>query len=165
MILDEYNIDIEFVKADLLEIQADSLEEVAEYKVRDASSKVDGEVLVEDDGLFIDALHGFPGVYSSYVCKTIGNDGILKLMSSIENRDAKFVSIIAYANDLIRLFKGVVYGKIATIKEGSSWGYDPIFIPKGYNQTYGVLPKHKISHRNYALRAFAEWYNKKRVKI
>lgn len=159
-ILDAYNIEIEFREADLLEIQADNLEEVAEHKIREAS-RISNDILIEDDGLFIDVLNGFPGVYSSYVYKTIGNDGILKLMKDIDNRYARFVSIIAYSNTT-KLFKGIVEGHIAYSKRGSLWGYDPIFIPKGYSQTYAELKdeKDKISHRNQALIAFAKWYNK-----
>lgn len=165
-ILDIYNIDIEFREADLLEIQADTLEEVAKHKAIEAYNIVKDEVLVEDDGLFIDALKGFPGVYSSYVYKTIGNDGILKLMRDLENRDARFVSVIAYAYPLT-IFRGIAIGNIAYSKQGSLWGYDPIFIPKGYSKTYAKLKDEKdnLSHRSLALRAFAEWYKNKKDKI
>ncbi len=160
-ILHEYKIEIVFREAELLEIQADSLEEVAEHKIKDAMHIVNNEVLVEDDALFIDALNGFPGVYSSYVYKTIGNDGILKLMKDIENRSARFISVIVYSHP-VKLFKGTIEGEIAYSKRGNSWGYDPIFIPKGYRQTFAELryDKDKTSHRNQALIAFARWYNK-----
>ena len=160
-ILKRYSISIAFKHANLLEIQADSIEDVAIAKVKDAYDKVKDEVIVEDDGLFIDALNGFPSIYSSYVFKTIGNKGILKLMEGIDDRYAKFVSTIAYYNgSRLKLFKGVVEGMIAREERGISWGYDPIFIPKGYSKTYAELKdkKDQISHRGIALRLFAEWY-------
>ncbi|GIU71762.1 MAG: non-canonical purine NTP pyrophosphatase [Candidatus Nitrosocaldaceae archaeon] len=160
-ILGKYNIDIEFRRLELLEIQSDSLEIVAKHKVNNAYSIINDEVIVEDDGLFINSLNGFPGVYSSYVFKTIGNDGILKLLRDVDDRSAKFISIIAYSNGSYKLFKGIVKGSIAYDKRGYSWGYDPIFIPKGYDLTYAELKnKDEISHRYIALNLFARWYKK-----
>ena len=65
-------------------------------KAQDAFSKLKKPVIIEDDGLFINSLDGFPGPYSSYVFKTIGNKGILNLLKN--NRKAKFVSIITYCD-------------------------------------------------------------------
>ncbi len=68
------------------EIQADTLEEVALYGMIEVAARLQGPVMLEDAGLFVEALHGFPGVYSAYVQKTIGNAGILRLMEGQENR-------------------------------------------------------------------------------
>ncbi|MDQ5875907.1 MAG: non-canonical purine NTP pyrophosphatase, partial [Thermoproteota archaeon] len=72
------SIAVDFSHTHLVEIQSDSLEEIAREKAKAAFAKVKRQIIVEDDGLFIDSLSGFPGQYSSFVFKTIGNDGILK---------------------------------------------------------------------------------------
>ncbi len=95
-ILDSFGIKLGFFKFDLEEIQSNSLKVIASKKAKDAFSKCNKPVIIEDDGLFIDSLYGFPGPYSSYVFKTIGNKGILNLLKN--NRKAKFVSIISYCD-------------------------------------------------------------------
>ncbi len=160
-ILEAYNIDIKFISLKLLEIQDDDIEIIAKHKVDQAFDIIKDEVIVEDDGLFIKALNGFPGVYSSYIYKSIGNDGILKLMNGLNDRSARFISIIGYSNGSIKLFKGIVNGTISYNKRGTSWGYDPIFIPEGYELTYAEIKnKDQVSHRAIALREFAKWYLK-----
>ncbi|MDW0292426.1 MAG: non-canonical purine NTP pyrophosphatase, partial [Nitrososphaeraceae archaeon] len=91
-----YNIEIEFVKFESIEIQSNSLDEIAQQKARDAYRKIGRPLIVEDTGLFIDSLHGFPGPYSSYVLGTIGNQGILDLLLNRTSRVALFRSIVAY---------------------------------------------------------------------
>jgi len=97
IILDSFGIHLGFFKTDLEEIQSSSLKKIAIKKAADAFHKYKKPVIVEDDGLFIDSLYGFPGPYSSYVFKTIGNKGILHLLK--QNRKAKFVSIISYCDN------------------------------------------------------------------
>ncbi len=93
-ILDDFGINLGFYKCELEEIQSSSLQEIAKNKALQAFQKCKKPIIVEDDGLFIDSLNGFPGPYSSYVFKTIGNKGILKLVK--QNRKAKFVSLISF---------------------------------------------------------------------
>jgi len=78
------------------EIQADTLDEVAAYGIKEVAARLDSPVMIEDAGLFVEALGGFPGVYSAYVQRTIGNAGILRLMEGEENRNAHFKSVVAY---------------------------------------------------------------------
>ena len=78
-ILDSFGIKLGFFRLNLEEIQSDSLKDIALKKARDAFSKCKKPLIIEDDGLFINSLNGFPGPYSSYVFKTIGNKGILNL--------------------------------------------------------------------------------------
>ena len=98
-ILDSFGISIQFFKLNLEEIQSNSIKEIATKKAQDAFSKCKKPLIVEDDGIFIDSLDGFPGPYSSYVHKTIGNQGILDLLK--KNRDAKFISNITYCDKKI----------------------------------------------------------------
>jgi len=143
------------------EIQADTLEEVAEYGAKWLSERVGGRFFLDDSGLFIDAFDGFPGVYSAYVYKTLGIDGILKLMEGVENRKARFRSVLAYWDGELHLFTGEVEGEIVDSPRGTGgFGFDPVFQPSGFETTFAEMTtddKNKISHRGRALRAFSEW--------
>ena len=85
-ILSEFGIELGFFQTELIENQDDSLSKIALHKSLGAYEKCKKPVIIEDDGLFIDSLSGFPGPYSSYIFDTIGNNGILKLLG--DNRDA-----------------------------------------------------------------------------
>ena len=162
-ILSEFGIKLDFYQTNLVEIQDDSLSKIALQKALDAYDKCKKPVIVEDDGLFIDSLSGFPGPFSSYVFKTIGNNGILKLVE--DNRGAKFRAVIAYcdSNKKPKLFEYSISGKISKNLQGKGWGYDPIFIPEKQNKTYAELAeKNKISHRYESLKKFANWFKNKR---
>ncbi len=140
------------------EIQADSLEEVVVHALKE----VEGDaVLVEDAGLFISALGGFPGVYSAYVHSTIGNRGILRLLEGEEDRRARMVSVLGLRlGSEVRLFRGEVEGSIATSVRGThGFGYDPLFVPAGCTSTFAEAPelKAKLSHRKRAAEKLAEY--------
>ena len=162
LILSTQNVSVEFAKISLVEIQSYSLEEIAREKAKTAFAEVGRQVIVEDDGLFIDSLGGFPGPYSSFVFRTIGNDGILKLLTGSANRSAYFRSLIAFYNGItLSIFEGRVDGRISKrVTEGGGWGYDPIFVPDGTDLTFAELKKSKneYSHRRRALEKFAKWY-------
>jgi len=143
-----------------IEIQADSIAKVALYKLESIKNQINGSYFVEDAGLFVDyPLKGFPGVYSSYVFKTIGNKGILKLIKDFKKSIAHFSSCIALyheSSDKSLVFTGRVDGKISSkIKGTHGFGYDPIFIPNERpKKTFGELSKkekNEISHRGRAL--------------
>ena len=158
-ILSNYGIKLGFFKISLEELQSDLIKKIASKKVADAFRQCKKAVIVEDDGLFIEELDGFPGPFSSYVFKTIGNSGILRLVK--KNRNAQFISVIAYCDKKngIVLFDAKINGKISKNPRGKGWGYDPIFIPNGQKNTYGMLSnKNEISHRYQALRKFSNWF-------
>jgi XTP/dITP diphosphohydrolase len=161
-ILSRFGIRLKFLKYNLEEIQANNIEEIAQHKASQAFSLCSKPVIIEDDGLFIKSLKGFPGPYSSFVFKTIGNKGILKLVT--KERSALFRSIIGYCEKEgdVMLFDAHVSGKISRKLHGMKWGYDPIFIPDGEIKTYSQLKdKNIISHRYLALKKFANWYLRK----
>jgi len=165
-ILAHTGIKLGFFKSKLQEIQSDSIEEIATKKVFDAFNQCKKPVIVEDDGLFIESLNGFPGPYSSYVFKAIGNKGILKLVGI--NRNAKFHSIIAFCDkkNQSTLFGAKVSGKISKKIKGKGWGYDPIFLPANKKNTYAMLKnKNEISHRYLALKKFSNWFENKQGSI
>jgi XTP/dITP diphosphohydrolase len=165
-ILSEYRIAAAKLKVEAVEIQNDSLENIAKYSVQDAVKNCGLPVFVEDAGLFVEALQGFPGPYSRHVYDTVGVDGILKLMTKIENRGAYFMSVIAFGSPELQpvCFVGKVEGKISLRKRGTAgFGYDPIFVPlEGDGRTFAEMTtaeKNRFSHRAGALRKFAEWYS------
>lgn len=145
-----------------IEVQADRLEEIVLFAARSAG--IPGS-LVEDSGLFVRSLGGFPGPYSSYAMSTIGCSGLLRLMEGVEDRGAYFESAIAYtdAEGRIRVFTGRVYGMIAEEPAGGGgFGFDPIFIPAGYSRTFAemdISEKSWISHRGLAASKLMRWMN------
>jgi len=171
-ILSKFGINVLHYKGKIREIQENSLSKIASQKVLDAYEEARRRklprgaagptgVIVEDDGLFIDSLGGFPGPYSSYAYDTIGNKGIMNLLQNSEHRNAKFVAIIAYYNtdEEVKLFESSIPGKISKEIEKGGWGYDPIFIPDGESKTYAnISDKDKFSHRSAALTKFSNWF-------
>ncbi|MCQ2978365.1 MAG: non-canonical purine NTP pyrophosphatase [Clostridia bacterium] len=142
LIFEPMGIEVESVKLDdLLEIQADTHEEVAIYSSKLAYEKLGKMVLKNDGGLIIPKLNNFPGVYTHYVEDTITEEGILKLLSgydSDEDRYAYFVECLALTEDdgNTKVFKCITEGKIAKEASGEfGWGLDKIFIPKGEEVT------------------------------
>ena len=160
-ILDSLGIRLGFLKSNLKEIQSNSLDAIAIVKARDAFSKFKKPVIIEDDGLFIDSIDGFPGPYSSYVFQTVGSKGILNLLKN--NRKAKFISVITYCDKTnLQLFKGKLDGRISKVQKGRGWGYDPIFIPNNSKKTFAEINnKNEVSHRYKALKKFSNWYLRK----
>ena len=155
---------IDVVQKDLgyPEIQADTMEDVAREGITWCMEKLKKPCFIEDAGLLIEALGGFPGPYSRYVHETIGNKGILALMSGVLARDAVFRSVIAYHDgQQPHLFIGETLGHISTSIAGSQgFGYDPLFVPTGYDLTFAQMETHEkneLSHRGKSLRAFVSF--------
>jgi len=167
-VLAEFNIAVGMLRVKSLEVQSESLEEVAKASVVDAFRSCRLPIIVEDAGLFVDVLNGFPGPYAAYVYKTVGNRGLLKLMRDVKDRRARFESAVAYFSAELEspiCFKGEVCGEI-TIGErvgsaGCGFGFDPIFKPSRSGKTFAemtIAEKNAHSHRAMAFRKFAEWY-------
>lgn len=126
--------------------------------------------LADDSGLCIDALGGKPGVYSARYAPGSDADRCQKVLREMENkpnRKARFVCALVYfdiATSKTQSFTGECEGEIAMNARGKKgFGYDPIFIPKGYDSTFGELDesvKNTVSHRYRALKHFAEWIQK-----
>jgi len=168
-ILAEYNIASAMLRVKNVEIQSDHLEEIAKASVIDSFKTSHLPVIVEDAGLFVEALKNFPGPYAAYVYKTISNPGLLKLMENVENRKATFRSSIAYydGKSAPTCFEGEVHGEIVYDERWGSgkagFGFDPIFSPLGSKKTFAEMrieEKNGFSHRANAFRKFAEWYKK-----
>lgn len=142
------------------EIRSDSIEEIALDSVEAAYAELEKPVFVEDTGLFLHSLEGFPGTYSAWIQKKIGNKGVLKLLEG-KNKGAEFRCCVAYCNGKERkTFFGKIEGEISSeLKGENGFGYDPVFIPKGYVETFAqsIELKKRLSHRYkaiYALKAY-----------
>lgn len=161
-ILAEYGVRAVQDRRGKVEIQSDSLEEVVRYALH-LFSPENEPIVVEDAGLFIDSLRGFPGPYSSFVYRTIGVKGVLKLMKGVKDRRARFVSAVGTLTPSgeIMVFTGISHGSIAMEPRGSmGFGFDPIFVPEGCERTFaemGVEEKNAFSHRAKAFKKLAEW--------
>lgn len=133
--------------------------------------KITGQPAIADDsGLEIDYLNGLPGIKSSrfegdMTPQNVKNEKIIEMLKDVnENkRGAQFRCVIAFTdNKGTRTFEGVCRGKISDRPRGSNgFGYDPIFIPEGFDKTFGELKenvKNNISHRAKALEKFHKWF-------
>jgi XTP/dITP diphosphohydrolase len=145
------------------EVQADTLAEVAEEGARHLlASGLAPPFLLEDSGLFVAALRGFPGVYSRHALDTIGTAGLLRLLAGVEleTRTAAFQAHLLYVDAGGRLhgFDGTCPGRIAERAAGSGgFGFDPVFVPRGHDRTFAEMDaaaKSALSHRGQAVRAF-----------
>ncbi len=139
-----------------------SFEENAIKKARGYYSQIGLPVLSEDSGLCVKALNGQPGIYSSRFAGEGKDDyknnlKLLELMKEVKDREAKFVCVacLVLAEDKVETFRGELCGKIADEMRGEQgFGYDPVFIPEGYDETLAELGpeiKNKISHRRKAI--------------
>ncbi|MCE4614866.1 MAG: XTP/dITP diphosphatase [Desulfurococcales archaeon] len=167
-VLSGWNIELYFTSIAKIEIQNEDIETISKTAAIYAYNILKKPLVVEDSGLFIEALNGFPGPFSNYVYKTIGNKGILYLMRNKSNRRAYFkASVTCVYNQYIMTFNGLVNGKISTEPRGEKgFGFDPIFIPEGFNKTVAELGedvKNKISHRSKAFTKLAMWISKQKL--
>ena len=147
-----------------------SFEENADLKAFAASQLFEGWVIADDSGLEVDALGGSPGVYSARYAGETASDSennalLLKNLKEVpeKKRRARFrcVIVLARAGRKLAAFSGVVEGMIASSpRGGEGFGYDPLFIPDGFSETFGELPvatKNRLSHRARALNQLRAW--------
>ncbi|ELY65770.1 XTP/dITP diphosphatase [Natronococcus jeotgali] len=153
---------VEQVAYDYAELQSDSLEEIVVRGAEEAYAALGSEepVLVDDTGLFVDALEGFPGPYSAYVEDTLGIERVWRLASEEQSTRARFRTVLAYADgERTETFEGSVAGTLVAPRGEGGFGYDPIFEYNG--RTFAEMDteeKNAISHRGRALAEFADWY-------
>jgi len=148
-----------------------SFEENAKLKALAASKHLPALVIADDSGLEVDALGGAPGIYSARYAgaNATDRDKIDKLLRELarvrateDGRRARFCCVVALARNgnLLGTFEGTVKGRITQKARGDAgFGYDPIFVPDGFGQTFGELSaqvKNAVSHRANAIRALAD---------
>ena len=154
-----------------IEETGETLEENALIKVRFIYDKFNENCFADDTGLEVECLDGAPGVYSARFAGKQKNaeDNIYKLLDLLKNkpnRKAQFRTIIALIIDGKEyVFEGIVKGEILEKKRGNKgFGYDPVFLPEEYDQSFAELPfneKNKISHRTLALKKLNKFLNEK----
>lgn len=147
----------------------DSIEGNALQKARFIWNKFEMDCVADDTGLEVEALGGAPGVYSARYAGAdcIAENNIIKLlreMAGVSNRRARFKTVAALIlKGKEILFEGIVEGTITTSKKGlDGFGYDPIFVPKGFDKTFAEMSselKNTISHRALAFQKFSAYLN------
>ena len=145
-----------------------TLEENARQKSTYIVEHYNHDCFADDTGLEVDALNGEPGVHSARYAEGTDHDSeanmrkLLSKMSNVKDRTARFRTVISLIiNGVEHQFEGRVEGRVATEKHGTEgFGYDPIFIPEGYDKSFAELGeevKNQISHRARAVKKLAEY--------
>jgi XTP/dITP diphosphohydrolase len=163
-VLRPYGVRVRWKRRSFSEPQARDLETVVDSKLR-AVRDIAGYVLVEDSGLFIPALNGFPGVYSAHFLEIWGFGPVFELLRH-RSRKAYFRTVAGLLRGRRHwTFVGEVRGNIARRPAGrGGFGYDPIFVPDGWDQTFAqasIGEKSEVSHRARAVRQVGEFLRKK----
>ena len=145
------------------EIQSSSLEEVVDFGLSWLRGKIKPPFVIDDSGVFIDNFNGFPGVYTRYIYDTIGLKGVLRQMEDVENRACTFRCVLGLLTESgeKQKFVGECHGTLINELRGEGgFGYDPIFIPQGFDKTFAELTseeKNSISHRGIAMRKLIDF--------
>ena len=158
----EPDFDLEIMQTEYPELKLDDPCDISKAAAKMLAERTNKTVLVEDSGMHVDALKGFPGIMTKFTFNRIGNKGILKLMKGEKNRKAWYKSALGLCSPGKKplCFLGVEEGKIAEKTKGAKgFGQDPIFIPKGSKKTYGELdcPKGYYPCREMAVNKLKEF--------
>ncbi len=150
---------------------ADTLEGNALLKAEHIYNKYGYDCFADDTGLEVEALNGRPGVYSARYAGEDQNSerNIARLLEELkdkENRKARFRTVVALIEEgKVSYFEGKIEGRIIDTPRGTTgFGYDPVFVPDGYSQTFAELGsgvKNKISHRALAIQALIKYLQQK----
>ncbi len=138
----EPKIKVNHINLEYDEVQHDDISIIAKKSAEMVALMLGKPVVVDDSGLFITALNGFPGAFSSTVHKQIGLAGLLKLMAGVANREVAYRCAIGYCEPGKKavVFLGEEKGTLSTTVKGSlGFGHDPLFIPKEETRTYGEI--------------------------
>lgn len=155
---DYFHMPVTHAKLDLPEIQSLDLKEVVEDKAHRAYEMVKSPVLVEDVSLVFLELKQLPGPLIKWFLETLGNEGLCKLVQ--HNRAARAEVMFALCDEQgVHTFNGSIEGSISKVSRGEmGFGWDPVFIPNGYEKTWGEMTddeKHATSMRKMALEKLA----------
>jgi len=150
------SVTVESLKIDLPELQGEP-EDISKEKCRLAAAQVNGPVLVEDTGLCFNAMKGLPGPYIKWFLEKLGHEGLNRMLSGFGDYSAYAECTFTFmrSKDATPVtFVGRTPGRIVPARGPTHFGWDPIFEPEGYDQTYAEMPhdlKNSISHRGRAL--------------
>ncbi len=158
------------IDIDLPEIQGDP-KEIVKEKLAHALKvgKVSGPIIIEDTSLGYDAFNGLPGPYIKFFLKSLKNQGLYNMLKGFDDKSAKALCIFGLAKPGKKIdtedflyFSGETEGKIVEPRGPEKFGWDPIFEPIGFDQTFAEMDsevKNSISHRRRALNTLAEYLN------
>lgn len=136
------SIIINHIQKEYKELRSDDPEEITKDAAKRVAEELKKPIVVEDSGLFIEALNDFPGTCSAYIHKRIGLKGILKLMENIDDRTCCYRSAVGYCEPgkAPISFFGEEKGTVAKeVKGNYGFGHDPIFIPENSKEPYGEI--------------------------
>jgi len=149
---------------DIPEIQSLDINEIIKVKLNESRKVINDPnclIIVEDTGLYLNVLNGFPGPLIKFMLKSIGNDGIFNICEKLNNYKAKATTSFGIFNSRsnnISFYSGTIEGLITSPRGNSGFGWDQIFIPEGSNKTFAemetVEEKNKFSMRYKALTKF-----------
>ena len=147
---------------DLPEIQDKDPAKVSEHKAREAFSRLKKPIIVEDTGLRLEAMGGYPGALIKHFLDALGRQGIVDFVRG-KDPSAEAACVVTYCgpDGKTKSFRGSVKGRISgKVTQGYDFGWDPIFIPEGQEKTFaemGMEEKNAVSHRMRALEKLASW--------
>mmetsp|Transcript_16331 Transcript_16331/g.32887 ORF Transcript_16331/g.32887 Transcript_16331/m.32887 type:complete len:218 (-) Transcript_16331:142-795(-) len=158
----EQKYDITNKSFDLDELQGTS-DFIATKKAMEATKHCDTAVLIEDVSLGFTAYKGLPGPYIKDFLTNVGRDGLYKMVQAFDDKSATAKCTFAFCpgkDQEVKLFVGECHGTIVEPRGDNAFGWDPVFQPDGYTQTFAEMPleeKNKISHRSRALQKVKEF--------
>ena len=161
---------IEQMQIELEEIQELDARKIIEHKLLEAKKQFkekNGAFIVEDTSLYLESMKGLPGPLIKWFLKTIGNKGLYDLTVKLKNNNAEARTVIGcYYNGKIKYFQGIVKGHIVSPR-GTGFGWDEIFIPEGYDETFSEMTqedKNEISMRGQAAEKLKKYIDEHKVK-
>lgn len=143
---------------ELNEIQHLDVEVVVRQKALDAYNIIQQPLIVDDAGVYVDAWKGFPGAFVKYIDQTCGLEVINKWLENEENKCVTVVAAVGYHDGVnVHTFRGEIKGNFVRPRGNLGWGFDPFFLPEGFDKTWGETgpeQKNEVSHRCNALKRF-----------
>jgi non-canonical purine NTP pyrophosphatase (RdgB/HAM1 family) len=135
------NVPIEHQKIELDEIQSLDLHQIVEYKARQAFAIIQSPVLIEDTSLTFNALGHLPGPLIKWFLNELGNDGLCTILNGYTDRSAKAEVLFGlFDGHGLKTYYGSADGSVSLVKRGEQgFGWDPVFIPAGYDKTWGEM--------------------------
>jgi len=154
--------DLSRIELDLQEIQTTDLHELVKFKLRQAFEHVQAPVIVEDTSLYFEAWNELPGPLVKFFLKNIGLSGMVRALDEFSNNSASAACCLGFTKDgeSMHLFEGKVKGTIVEPRGSQHFGWDAIFLPAGYQLTFGEMTsqeKHQISPRGDAAKKFKDF--------
>ena len=150
------------IEHDLHEIQTTNLHELVNFKLRQAYEHVQAPVIVEDTSLYFEAWNELPGPLVKFFLKNIGLNGMVRALDEFNNNSASAACCLGFTKNgkSMQLFEEKVKGNIVKPRGSQHFGWDAIFLPSGYQRTFGEMPsqeKHQISPRGTAAKKFKDF--------